>query len=292
MVDTANKFFEHDSHLDGKQIFQRESQKVSDFISTEELINSFSNVNIPDNPNSLEQYVDFLQTKVLPFVVDVTHPKFVGHMTSALPYFHKYISQLLVELNQNVVKTETSNVLTFLERQCIATLHKKFFQREQSFYNHFVQNSEYVLGSVTSNGSAANISALWAARNKGLETSKINCKEHGVMTCLEQHGYKDMVVIASELAHYSLEKFASLSGLGSSNILRIKTVNGKIDLQQLSATIETCRKNSIFVIAVVGVAGTTEIGSIDPLEELAYIAKKIWNTLPCRCCLGRPYHFL
>lgn len=271
---TIKKIFTTSSESQKQKKHFPNSENITGSLSVRELIKNFTNTEIPNDPKSLEEYLKILQTQILPSTVNVSNPKFIGHMTSALPNFHQYIAQLLVTLNQNVVKIETSNSLTFLERQCVAILHKKFFQLDENFYTNYTQNPENVLGVITSNGSIANITALWAARNKGLESDELSCKKDGIKACLEHNDYNDMVVISSELAHYSLEKFASLTGLGTKNILRLKTVNGKMNLNELYETIKMCKINKKFIIAIIGVAGTTEIGSIDDLEKISTIAKQ------------------
>src|SRR5205085_1885057 len=95
-------------------------------------------------------------------------PRFIGHMTSALPAFVGPLGRLITALNQNVVKLETSDALAFQERHAIAILHRLVYGREQAFYDAHVQNAESTLGTIVSGGTLGNISAIWCARNRRL----------------------------------------------------------------------------------------------------------------------------
>jgi glutamate decarboxylase len=50
-------------------------------------------------------------------------------------------------MNQNVVKVETSNILTLIERQVIGTLHHVFFNESEAFYEDNMQNPKFALHS-------------------------------------------------------------------------------------------------------------------------------------------------
>jgi glutamate decarboxylase len=82
------------------------------------------------------------------------------------------------------------------------------------------------------------------------------------------------VVLVSKRGHYSLNKAGGLLGIGNRNIVAVDVdEENRIDLIALEKTIETLTKNSdkTAVLAVIGIAGTTETGSVDPLLKLGEI---------------------
>ena len=93
----------------------------------EQLIENFTDHLIPESPCALSEYVDYVNEKLMPYIVNVSESKFIGHMTSALPDFMPEFSRLIAMLNQNMVKVETSKSLSLLERQVLAMTHQKFF---------------------------------------------------------------------------------------------------------------------------------------------------------------------
>lgn len=104
----------------------------------------FRDARIPEQPMFVSEQADFLLEKVVAESVRTASPAFVGHMTSALPYFMLPLAQIMIALNQNVVKTETSKAFTPLERQVLGMLHHLVYAREESFfYAEFLQDSRH-----------------------------------------------------------------------------------------------------------------------------------------------------
>ncbi len=85
-----------------------------------------------------------------------------------------------------------------------------------------------------------------------------------------------LAILVSRRAHYSMGKAIDLLGLGRNNLILVDTdVDSRIDMQSLRAEyVKLCEQN-IRPLALVGIAGTTETGHIDPLEELADFAAEI-----------------
>lgn len=104
------------------------------------------------------------------------------------------------------------------------------------------------VGHIVTGGTEANILALWAARN------------------LFRQERERREVILPVSAHYSFDKAADLLGL--------KLV--KIGLnQKFQMDLEEARKAiSSKTLAIVGVAGTTSLGVVDPIPELSEMAEE------------------
>jgi len=81
---------------------------------------------IPENPTFVSEYTEFVKKKLVAQSVHTASPGFVGHMTSAMPYFMLPLSRIMIALNQNLVKVETSKAFTPMERQVLAMLSVGF----------------------------------------------------------------------------------------------------------------------------------------------------------------------
>jgi|GEM_PF-24404 len=245
-------------------------------VALDALLPKFMSTELRDMPMSLASYKDLLKLEVLPYSVNVSSGKFIGHMTSALPDFIGELSSTVAQLNQNMVKIETSKAFTLLERQVLATLHRLFFQRD--IYGDKVQDPNFIYGLVVSGGSIANITAMWCARNRALMklgASKDDIRELGFAHLMMQYQMKDSVIICSRLAHYSVKKAASLMGLGERNILRInQTEDQKVDVAHLAQLVAECRREKRLVIAIIGIAGATETGIFDPIPDMGNVARE------------------
>ena len=228
-------------------------------------------------PMTLNEYYGKLYKDVLPYTVNTASPTFIGHMTSVLPDYVHDLSKLISQINQNLVKIETSKSLTFLEREAIAQLHRLFYGHPDKFYEENIQKLNRNLGVITSGGSTANISALLSARNKVLFGDAYNGSnfQKSVYTAIKESGYEDLVVIGSKLMHYSFKKTLSIMGLGTDNIVyAANDSDGRINIQDLEEKVALCQKKNLLIIAIIGIAGSTERGSIDPLQDMADIAEK------------------
>ena len=68
----------------------------------------FSSVSITDQPFYVSAYTDFILKHLVAQSVHTSSPGFIGHMSTALPYFMLPMSKIIAALNQNLVKVETS----------------------------------------------------------------------------------------------------------------------------------------------------------------------------------------
>lgn len=76
------------------------------------------------------------------------------------------------------------------------------------------------------------------------------------------------VVLLAQTAHYSWRKACKLLGLGQCHLLRIPTSGMRMDMDALNETLGSCAKKQVPVLAVVGILGTTEYGTLDPIHEI------------------------
>jgi len=232
---------------------------------------------IPEHPAFVSDHVNHLLDKLVAQSVHTASPSFIGHMTSALPAFILPLSKLMMGLNQNLVKVETSKAFTPLERQVLGMMHNLVYQKEGIFYQDWMHSAKHSLGSFCSGGTVANITALWVARNKLLkaEGDFKGVSRVGLFAALQYYGYQDLVILISERGHYSLKKSADILGIGQDSVIAIETdENNKIDCQKLAQKCQQLKEQNIKVLAIVGVAGTTETGNVDPLDKMADIAEQ------------------
>ncbi|MEC8326330.1 MAG: putative pyridoxal-dependent aspartate 1-decarboxylase [Pseudomonadota bacterium] len=243
-----------------------------------EIEKDFQAANIPEEPRFVSEHAQELMEKLVAHSVHTSAPSFIGHMTSALPHFVLPLSKLMVGLNQNLVKIETSKAFTPLERQVLGMMHHMVYGKDDAFYRKWMHSAKNALGAFCSGGTVANISALWVARNKLLKPdgdfNGIN--SDGLVAAMMHYGYKGLAILVSERGHYSLGKAADVLGIGRSNIVSIETDhNNRVDVAKMREKANELAEKGIKVMAIVGVAGTTETGNIDPLNEMADLAEEI-----------------
>lgn len=236
---------------------------------------------LPEEPKFVSALADELLDKLVAQSVHTSSPSFIGHMTSALPYFLLPLSKLMVGLNQNLVKIETSKAFTPLERQVIGMLHRITYgstrteSGNDTFYNDVMHSASHSLGAFCSGGTVANITALWIARNTLLGPTEefAGVASEGLFRAMTHYGYNRLVILVSERGHYSLGKAADVLGLGRDDIITIETDDkNKIRIDLLADKIVELKAEGAGIVSLVGVAGTTETGNIDPLGDMAELA--------------------
>jgi glutamate decarboxylase len=246
--------------------------------SMEEIEAHFSSPAIPEEPTYVSDYTEFVKEHLVAQSVHTAAPGFIGHMTSALPYFMLPLARLMTALNQNLVKVETSKAFTPMERQVLAMLHHLVYRKPEEFYPPWIHDSQHALGAFCSGGTIANVTALWVARNRlfAPEGDFLGIAREGLGRALRHRGVDGIAVLVSERGHYSFGKAADLLGLGRDNLVKVGTdANNRINLQELRGAIRRLQERNILPLALVGIAGTTETGNVDPLEALADYAGEL-----------------
>lgn len=118
-------------------------------------------------------------------------------------------------------------------------------------------------GTLTGGGSAANLMALAMARE-----SRIPANDRGMF------GAGKCVIYASEQVHMSIPKAVAMLGIGRENLRYISCDDDyRVLPSALDRAIAEDKSRGHKPVAVVASAGTVNTGSIDPLPEIAAIAR-------------------
>ncbi|MFI6537310.1 pyridoxal phosphate-dependent decarboxylase family protein [Nonomuraea sp. NPDC050547] len=113
-------------------------------------------------------------------------------------------------------------------------------------------------GILTSGGSLANFSAIVTAR-----------------TALLPENFLDGVIYVTGQTHASCAKAAMLAGFPRANVRAVPTRNTlSMDPQALDALVDEDRRAGRRPFLVIGNAGTTNTGAVDPLDALGAVARR------------------
>ena len=117
---------------------------------------------------------------------------------------------------------------------------------------------ETALGNLTSGGSIANLIAIVTARDvKGIKAIEV----------------PNAVIYLTEQVHHCVQKALRIAGLRESVIRYIPMDKGfRMDAEVLKAQVKQDKQAGLRPLLVVGSAGTTDVGAIDPLDDIAEIA--------------------
>lgn len=119
---------------------------------------------------------------------------------------------------------------------------------------------EHAIGHLTSGGSIANLVAIVTAR----ESKHIKAED-----------ISKAVIYLSEQAHHSIQKALRIAGLSEAQLRYIKLDEGlRLSLDDLEKTIKADKANGLTPFFINASLGTTNTGAIDPIDEIADIAKR------------------
>ncbi len=125
-------------------------------------------------------------------------------------------------------------------------------------------------GVMTSGGTASNLLGVtlarsWAAANAGVDVLKTGLPPEAA----------DWRILCSDQAHFSVHRAAAQLGLGRDAVIVVATTSsGSLDVSALDHELQRLESAGRRAIAIVGTAGTTDLGAIDPLTEVAERARR------------------
>lgn len=208
----------------------------------------------PEHGITIAEILARFERDVAPHAMLVPSPRYFGQFNPTPLPIGVWADALTSMLNQNAGAWRNGPTSAMIEARVIRWLCDLLQYGANSF------------GTLASGGSEANLIAMKCARDR-------------VSADLIQQGVRaapaDLVVYASEQCHYSIEKSADLLGLGRGSIRKITTdALFHVEPEAFEEAIEKDRNQGRLPFCVVGVAGTTSTGVIDPLVELAAVARK------------------
>jgi aromatic-L-amino-acid decarboxylase len=199
-----------------------------------------------------EEILAQFSRKVAPHAMQIPSPRYFGQFNPTPLAIGVWADALCSALNQNAGAWRNGPTSALIETQVIRWLCELLGYGPQAF------------GTLASGGSEANLIALKCARDRAAR--KI-CDDG--MRALDG----ELTVYASEQCHFSVEKSVDILGMGRKSLRKIDTDERfHIRLDSLRAAIEKDRSEGRIPCCIVGMAGATSTGVIDPLPELAEIA--------------------
>ena len=209
---------------------------------------------LPIRGISAEEIFEKFARDVVPHAMQVPSPRYFGQFNPTPLAIGVWADALCSSLNQNAGAWRNGPTSALIEAQVIRWLCELVGYGDQAF------------GVLASGGSEANLIALKCARDR----VSGDIRRQGL-----RGGAAELTVYTSEQCHFSVEKSLDILGLGRESLRKIETDERfHIRLNDLQAAIKTDIENNRRPCCIVGVAGTTSTGVIDPLPELAAIARE------------------
>lgn len=239
--------------------FLVENNKPFSGVCPKELRKQFENIDLNDHPQSYEEVFEEVKTLYTQHAVAFHHPKYVAHLNCPVVIPAVAAEMLISSINSSLDTWDQSAGGTLMEQKLIEWTCNEIGYGKSSD------------GIFTSGGSQSNLMGMLLARDYySIKHFNHNIKKDGLPK--NAHRFR---IFVSEMAHFSIQKSASILGLGEQAVIKIKTDRSfKMNSILLEDAIQKEIENGNIPIAVVATAGTTDFGNIDPLINISAIAKK------------------
>jgi glutamate/tyrosine decarboxylase-like PLP-dependent enzyme len=205
-------------------------------------------------PLPLDEVTADVERMLQTWQVQVTHPHYFGLFNPSVTTPSIIADTLVAMYNPQLAAWRTSPGPNEIERHTLAWLAGKF---------GFPSNAA---ATFTSGGAEANLSAVIAALTRAFP----QYGEHGLRSLASA----PTIYLTGE-SHHSFNKIAHTTGLGREALRIVATDRDlKMDIEDLSREVAEDRERGFAPFMVVGTAGTTAAGAIDPLPELAGFCRR------------------
>ncbi len=205
-----------------------------------------------EDPLELPALLDMLKTHVDPGGVQIGSKRFFGYIPSGGLY-PAALGDYIADVTNRYAGVEFSGPgATWLERKLV------------QWFAELVGYPAGAGGDLTSGGSIATLSAVVAAR----EAFHIKSRD-----------VERVVVYLTTLTHHSMHKALRIAGLGDCVMHYIPVdAHLRMDVEALEQAIDADTEAGKLPWLVVATAGTTDTGSVDPMDSIARIteARRLW----------------
>lgn len=221
---------------------------------------------LPREGRPFPELLDLFRDVVVPGSRQNAHPRFFGYVSAPGTAIAAIADLLASTLNANLTAWRSAPAPVELERLTIDWIREAMGLPAGAG------------GLFTSGGSLANLTALAAARHR-----------HAPATADAGMGAlaRPLALYISSEGHHSTDKAAALLGLGHRHVRRVAVDDAfRMRVDALELQVEADRAAGLDPFCVVASAGTVVTGAIDPLPEIAAVARRQRLWMHVDACYG------
>lgn len=215
--------------------------------SNQKVIEKIKTAGIPKKGRPVSDVIDEMENEVFKYSGNPNHPRFFGFIPGPASCVSWLGDVMTSAYNIHAGGSKLAPVINCVEQEVLRWL---------ADCAGFGENAG---GVFVSGGSMANITALTAARDKKLDENTLHLG----------------TAYVSDQTHSSVAKGLRVIGIGDNRIRKIETDDRfRMKVEDLKAAVEKDVEEGYIPFVVIGTAGTTNTGSIDPLKEIAELCRE------------------
>lgn len=225
--------------------------------SAAELAPLFQSEILPTTGSGIDEAISRLRPVIANSIV-LTHPNTIAHLHSP-PLIASLAAEVIVSaLNQSMDSFDQAPAATMLEQAMSRWLcHEAGLPAgSDAIFTSGATQSNF-MGLLLARDACIFSRWNWSVQRRGLPPQANRLR-----------------FLCSEVAHFTVEKSASQLGLGTDAVIRVPVDDDyRMIPSELAKTLRQLKDDDLIPAAVVGTAGTTDFGSLDPLPETASLAR-------------------
>jgi aromatic-L-amino-acid/L-tryptophan decarboxylase len=242
--DIAELIFKYRNNLDQEPIIPS--------VGYPELYDIF-NKELPHKGTAIEDLLTEVKEKIVPNSSKVGHPRFLAWMNNAGCDAGFLGDMLNIGLNQNPFMYKAGPAATVIEDIVVQWMGQLFGY------------SDGFGGTLVSGGTTANLTALLVAREAKANNTMVDGIGQG----------SQLVLYVSEQGHTTIERAIGILGIGTRNIRKIPTDDQfRMDVEALERQITKDLAENYQPFCIVAQGGSANVGSVDPIEQVASVCRK------------------
>ena len=212
----------------------------------------------PDQGIGLSAVLDEIGPLILDHSLVLTNPTCMAHLhcPPLLPALSAEV--LITATNPSMDSWDQAPAATYLEQEMVDWLCRLygFADGDGTFTSGGTQSN--MMGVLFARDSFARDRLGWDIQKKGLPPEAPRFR-----------------ILASEVAHFSIRQSAALLGLGHQAVVSVPVdADQRMDVAAADQIITDLLAEGLLPIAISATAGTTDFGSVDPLDQLADLADR------------------
>ena len=235
------------------ELLQDYNNNKSDHLVTHQSYDALSTI-LDVEKESVGQWGDIYKwvEQYLKYSINTSNPNFVNRMWSG--------ANLPSIIGEVIVAATNTSTCTY-ESAPVATILERYMINEMLALVGFENGS----GQMTTGSSNGNMISMMVARNRVTES----VKKEGLFS------HAKLFAFVNEDAHYSLDKAANIIGIGTNQLVKIKThEDGSIVADDLEKAIEKVIQADGIPFYVCATLGTTVKGAFDSISNLVGLRDK------------------
>lgn len=243
MKNSLNFFIEH-YFQEIAEISSAEVIKVAD----SKQIKKIKDIDIPKQGRKIQEVMEEMMNDIYNYRAQLNHPRYLGFIPGPAS-LNSWIGEVMTSAyNLHAGSWMSSSAASYIEKVLIEWLSIKVGYEVKTAAGLFV-----------SGGSMANLTALVAARDKKLSFETIHLG----------------TAYVSEQTHSSIKKALKIAGISPDHMRRIGVDSKfRMNIEELEKAINDDVSEGLKPFVIIASAGTTNTGSIDPMEEIHDLCSK------------------